>query len=185
MDTTLPSTSEVEELKVFGRYDIIITMLLTPHTFIGLVIAHFTGNPILTAPLAFLSHFIADKIPHWDFYSNTDNDDGSRTKGWRMFAFVLDFGLALSIGWFFFYKALYNPNLGFYPGLNLIVGALFSNLPDAMEAPYIFHMKIYKRLKFLQQFTEIQKRCQTQTVPIIGISLQLFLCAVCALLLLS
>ena len=46
-------------------------MLLTPHTLVGVAIATNISNPFLAIPLAFISHFLGDKIPHWDFYSNT------------------------------------------------------------------------------------------------------------------
>ena len=159
-------------------------MLLTPHTFVGLVVAHFVGNPLLVAPVAFLSHFVCDKIPHWDFYSNTTNESGERTSGWRLFAFVADFGLALSVGWFFIFRALWlDQNIAL--GLSYLVGAIFANLPDALEAPYIFHMKIHKKIKLLQIINEFQKSHQTQAPVIIGVSLQLLLIGFCLFLLLS
>ena len=159
-------------------------MLLTPHNFIGMAIAHFTGSPILAAPICFVAHFVCDKIPHWDFFSGTENDDGSRTKGWRFFAFVADFGLALSIGWFFFYRGAFLQN-DLFGAITLLSGAFFSNLPDAMESPYIFHMDIYKKSKFLEKFTNLQKNAQTQAQPIIGITIQLILSLFSAILLLG
>jgi hypothetical protein len=159
-------------------------MLLTPHTLIGMAIAQFIGNPFLAAPICFGAHFLCDKIPHWDLYSNTDNDDGSRTQGWRLFGFVVDFGFALSLGWLLFYRqAFLFGNFG--NAVTLISGAIFSNLPDALEAPYIFHMNTFKKSKFLQKFTDIQKRCQTQAPPLIGLAIQLAFCAISSILLLS
>ncbi|MBU1104817.1 hypothetical protein L6255_03255 [Candidatus Parcubacteria bacterium] len=159
-------------------------MLLTPHTFIGLVVARFTGNPLLVAPVAFLSHFIFDKFPHWDFFSNTTNDSGQRTSGWRLFALVADFGLALSLGWFFILRALWadqNSSMA----LAYLVGAIFANLPDALEAPYIFHMKIYQKSKMLQRLTNFQKTHQTQAPWLIGVFLQLVIIGFCLFLLLG
>lgn len=159
-------------------------MLLTPHTFVGLVVAHLTGNPLLVAPVAFLSHFICDKTPHWDFYSNTTNESGKRIRGWRLFAFVADFGLALSVGWFFVFRAFWlDQNISL--GIAYLVGTIFANLPDALEAPYIFHMKIHKKVRFLQILNEFQKSHQTQAPFAIGVFLQIAVIGLCLFLLLG
>jgi len=41
-------------------------MLLLPHTIVGATIAAKIGSPWLALPLAFLSHFAADLLPHWN-----------------------------------------------------------------------------------------------------------------------
>ncbi len=42
-------------------------MLYTPHFLTGAAIAHLVPNPIIALPLAFVSHFALDCIPHTDF----------------------------------------------------------------------------------------------------------------------
>ncbi len=45
-------------------------MTATAHALAGAVIATKISNPFIGLPLAFLSHFILDTIPHWDFGTN-------------------------------------------------------------------------------------------------------------------
>lgn len=40
-------------------------MLATPHLLSGAAIAVVVPNPVISLPLAFVSHFVLDKIPHW------------------------------------------------------------------------------------------------------------------------
>jgi len=42
-------------------------MLLGPHILVGAAVAASTSNPILGLVFAFLSHFILDRIPHWEY----------------------------------------------------------------------------------------------------------------------
>ena len=42
-------------------------MLLTPHLLVGAAIASKISNPFLALPLAFLSHYFFDLIPHDDY----------------------------------------------------------------------------------------------------------------------
>jgi len=157
-------------------------MLLLPHTLVGLAAASVVKNPFLVAILSFALHFFMDKVPHWDFYSNTKNDDGSRTTGWRIFAFIVDFGIALCVGLFFVFNSLWYLGDSFL-AINFLIGAVFSNLPDALEAPYVFHMNIYKKSKFLQKFTDFQRFCQTQAPLPWGILTQVVVSLVCVFLL--
>jgi len=45
-------------------------MTATAHALIGASIAVKVVNPILGIPLAIISHFVADLIPHWDAGTN-------------------------------------------------------------------------------------------------------------------
>lgn len=42
-------------------------MLLGPHILVGAAVAASTQNPILGILFAFLSHFVLDRIPHWEY----------------------------------------------------------------------------------------------------------------------
>lgn len=41
-------------------------MLSTPHLLVGAAIVKAVPEPLIGLPLAFLSHFVLDTIPHWD-----------------------------------------------------------------------------------------------------------------------
>lgn len=60
----------------------------------GAVIALFISRPEIAVPLAFLSHFAADAIPHWDYGTSLKNGKaGSKTFNNILKA---DFALALA-----------------------------------------------------------------------------------------
>lgn len=42
-------------------------MLLAPHILVGAAVAASTPNPLLGLIFAFLSHFLLDRIPHWEY----------------------------------------------------------------------------------------------------------------------
>lgn len=100
-------------------------MLLTFHTLAGATIASQVSNPLISWPLALLSHFVLDIMPHWDFFTN-----GSELTKLKRYAVYGDFLLGLSLGLFF---ALRSPNF-----TNMAGACFFACLPDGLEAPYLF-----------------------------------------------
>lgn len=129
-------------------------MLLTPHVLVGTAIAVTLQNPVLAVPLSFVMHFMGDLVPHWDFYSNTT--DEQRTHGWRPIAVMADLGLAVAIGVTFTLYALWilqMPNLA----LNIFLCGIASVLPDAISSVAIFNgqpwpVKIIFKLQAILQF---------------------------------
>lgn len=65
-------------------------MTATNHTLTGAVIGAAIPNPIIAIPLAFLSHFVLDAIPHFD-----GKIDHGSTK--FMYYLAIDCGLALAL----------------------------------------------------------------------------------------
>lgn len=53
-------------------------MTATNHALTGAVIALAINEPWLAIPLAFLSHFAIDAIPHWDYAINRKRPYDSR-----------------------------------------------------------------------------------------------------------
>ncbi len=131
-------------------------MLLTPHVFVGLAIGATVPNPILAVPLSVVMHFVGDKVPHWDFFSNTPKAD--RLQGWRPLAVMADLIIGVAIGLTATYYALWVLN-DTALAINLFLCGIASVLPDALEGPYIY-MK--KEPKILSKLTSVQKRMQTQ-----------------------
>lgn len=151
-------------------------MLLTPHTFVGIAIATSIPNPIISVPLSFLMHFAGDKVPHWDFYSNTKKEE--RLIGWRPLAVMADLVAGVAVGLTFTYYALwvtFDTSLA----LNIFLCGIASVLPDALEGPYIF-MKYEP--KFLRHLTNLQRKAQFQAPLPWGILSQVFVVLVCLLL---
>jgi len=104
-------------------------MLATPHTITGLLIATEIRNPLVSVPLALLSHFALDLVPHWDFFSFR-----SEIKTPTKLKVILDFALGLTIGLTFTIKAL--PDRA--QAANILLSCAVANLPDAVEAPFVF-----------------------------------------------
>lgn len=111
-------------------------MLATVHTFIGIVLALKLKNPWVVFPTAFFSHFLLDLIPHWDVFTmcNVSEAHENITKEDKLKA-VADFLIGLSLGVIFIIRAApTNPALA----RTIFFSAAFANLPDALEAPYVF-----------------------------------------------
>lgn len=121
-------------------------MLLTSHTLAGVTIARVIPNPLISWPVALISHFILDLCPHWDFFTN-----GTKLTPLKKLACYGDFLVGLAFGVYF---ALVAPS----NALNTVGAAFFACLPDGFEVPIIFWnsnfpfgalvLKIQKRLHF-------------------------------------
>lgn len=107
-------------------------MLETPHVAVGVAIASKIPNPLISIPLAFASHFILDRIPHWNPHSYTEvQKNGHISKNTTIFALV-DVGLSLILGFFVASKHL--PD---YSGAVVILLASFASVAsDIVKAPY-------------------------------------------------
>lgn len=121
-------------------------MLLTFHSLAGAAIASQVPNPLISWPLAFLSHFVLDCMPHWDFFT-----DGVRLPKKVKAAIALDFGLGLMFGLLFAIKSPVN-------SFNIIGACFFANFPDGLSAAWMFlgyrpwlvdlNLKIQSKLNF-------------------------------------
>lgn len=150
-------------------------MLLTPHTFVGIAIGSSITNPFIAVPLSFAMHFLGDKVPHWDFFSNTEKHQ--RREGWRPLAVMADLVVGVAIGLTATYYSLWvlgNNALA----LNIFLCGIASVLPDALEGPYIY-MK--KEPKILRPITMVQKRMQFQAPLPWGILTQILVILVSSL----
>lgn len=100
-------------------------MWMTPHTLVGVTIVNTINEPALSLPLAYLSHYAMDFVPHWT--------QKPSFKGKGAIALYIDFFIALSIG---LYVALRNPFLSTQFFI-VIAGAALANLPDAVRIPLL------------------------------------------------
>lgn len=105
-------------------------MLYTPHLLTGAVLLKYFPNPVIGLPLAFLSHFVLDMMPHNDFdikpgitlkeFMNSEK----RRRNMIISALLFDFLLAgIAFFWLFFtFKNIW---------LNL--AGIMGVLPDLVE----------------------------------------------------
>jgi len=169
-----------ENLYILAKnYIIYSTMLLTPHTFVGVAIATAIPNPFISVPLSLAMHFVGDRVPHWDFYSNTQKEE--RLRGWRPIAVMLDLVIGVAIGLTTTLYALWvlkNSHLA----LNIFLCGIASVLPDVLETPYIFGKSEPKILSYL---TSVQRKIQFQAPLPWGIISQILIVTASLILILG
>jgi hypothetical protein len=116
-------------------------MVSLAHSFAGATIACAFPNPTIYIPLALLSHYILDAIPHYDLGSTIKNYEKNK-KTSLILAFI-DVSIAFITIVIFGY--LTHKNLNFY------LGAFLGILPDIIDAPTNFFNKKYKLLIFFNK----------------------------------
>lgn len=102
-------------------------MTLTAHSLIAASIISKVSNPLLGLPLVLASHFVADKVPHWDLMT-------SKNKTNRQIAVETSVDIILGFtvaALFWFLKPGIDP-------VYFFLAVFLSQLPDLLEAPHIF-----------------------------------------------
>ena len=125
-------------------------MLSLTHTIISLPIGLHLSNPIIIFITAFVSHFIADSVLHWNI------DPKNNTRYTLCFvAFDVLGGLILS--WLFIGNQLFT--------LPIIVAIFASNLPDIIQVTwYLFGKNKYsKYFQWLLPFFNFHEKIQSET----------------------
>lgn len=102
-------------------------MTLTAHSLVAAALLAKIPNPAIGLPLALASHFLLDKVPHWDLMTNKNK---TKSEIARDTAFDIIFGFAGATA-IFWLKGGLDP-VYFFSGI------LLSQLPDLLEAPYVF-----------------------------------------------
>lgn len=115
-------------------------MFAASHALVGGAIVKMIPDPKISLPLAFLSHFFLDAIPHWDFITNLEDQERDYPpsvetlvpKSQRtaiIIKTVLEFSVGVGLSFYLFRSV--NP-------VYLALGIIFAQLPDYLEAPYLF-----------------------------------------------
>jgi len=99
-------------------------MLETTHALVAGAIAAHTNDPLTAVSLSYVSHFMLDAIPHWDFGTNWRG----RRKLFTGIVAIADVALGFSLGYLIFKSTVSLPVL-----FACITAAM---LPDWMEAPW-------------------------------------------------
>lgn len=141
-------------------------MLETPHVVVGAAIATKIGNPALAIPLAFLSHFVLDQIPHWNphFYTETKKF-GTPKRNSTVFA-VAEELLAFGVGLFIASRFL--PDYG---RVATILAASFAAVAsDQVKFPYFFFKWRYAAL---ERWVKFERTLQVETSIVPGMLIQI------------
>ena len=106
-------------------------MTATAHALIGASIASRIVNPIIGIPLAIISHFAADLVPHWDAGTNHRQKSSTRLKLEAAADVLVGFALV-----FLIFRTTVEP-------IYLFSMVIAAQLPDWLEAPsWMFGFKV-------------------------------------------
>jgi len=141
-------------------------MLETPHVAVGVAIATKIPNPLLAIPLALMSHFILEKVPHWNPHLNSETEKYGKPTRQSTIITAIDSTLALVTGSYFAFRAL--PDIGH--AATILAACFFSVLPDVVEAPYFF---LNYRKKIIKRWILWQKSIQVDWPVLPGLLTQL------------
>jgi hypothetical protein len=140
-------------------------VLETAHVTVGAAIATKVANPALAIPLALGSHFVLEKVPHWNPHLNTETEKYGRPTKKSTIIVIADTTLALASGLFIAAQALPNTT----HALTIIFACLAASLPDIVEGPYFF---LGIRNKLIKRWIHFQKSIQTDTNIVPGLLTQ-------------
>jgi hypothetical protein len=141
-------------------------VLETPHVAVGAAIATKVTNPVLSLPLAFASHFILEKVPHWNPHLNSEKKQYGKVTPNSTKIVVIDSTLALSSGLYIAMAYGQSPQ----HSLIIIAASFLSVLPDVIEAPYLF---LNVKSKFIQRWMALQKSLQENAALVPGLLTQI------------
>lgn len=140
-------------------------MLELPHTTVGAMIAFKIPNPLISIPLAFLSHFPLDLIPHWNprLYKETKKYGRPTRKSTQLV--VIDTLFSLGIGFFLASRVM--PDVRH--AITIILTCFAAVVLDVIEGFYFF---LGVRARFLENLIKFQSRYQTRISIIPGLLVQ-------------
>lgn len=146
-------------------------MTATAHALVAGAIASKFPDPTTAMTLAFVSHFVMDAVPHWDFGTNWR----SRPKLLTGIVAIFETLVGLLTGYLFFRTQV--------PFLLLTATMVASMVPDWLEAPwYVFFATAHKFAPaktsgFWEKFTfrvyKTENFFHTKTTPVLGIITQI------------
>lgn len=145
-------------------------MVEFPHAVVGAAIATAIPNPLISLPLAFVSHFVLDLIPHWNPHIYTEIKKHGKILPKTLVVIVVDSVLALAVGFWIATLALPDTN----HAVTILFGALFAVIPDLAEIPYYFFRV---KNKFFVRLVELEHKFQTNTSFIPGVLSQVMVVA--------
>lgn len=132
-------------------------MLETPHVAVGIALAVKLGNPYLVIPVSFASHFILDKIPHWNPHTYTETvTNGGPSKN-TIIITAVDIAISIAFGFGVAISVLPNKVLA----ATILASSLASVLPDVSKYPFFVFKKTRKGL--YKKWVETERGFQIQT----------------------
>lgn len=154
-------------------------MTLTTHAVVGASLITLFPNPAVGLPLAFVSHFLLDAIPHWDYSLESSNEDADFKKKTLIFTKKTWFDLVKigTDGLLGLFLTLFL--FGGYSKISILLlclGAFFGMFPDGLQ--FLYYRFGGSFLTRLQRFhVGIHAKKKLDTRPVLGITLQIIVIA--------
>lgn len=145
-------------------------MLELPHTIIGATIATKIPNPLISLPLAFLSHIPLDLTPHWNPSLYTETKKYGRPTKKTTQLVIIDTCLSLGVGLFLASRVM--PDI--QHAITIILACFAAVVLDVIEGFYFF---LGMRTRFLKNLINFQRSYQTRLSVIPGLLTQGFVIA--------
>lgn len=142
------------------------TVLETPHVIVGAAIATKVVHPALALPLAFGSHFVLEKVPHWNPHLNTETEKYGKPTKQSTKIVILDVAASLVAGFYIASRVL--PDTGHF--VTILAASVAATIPDIVEGPYFF---LNMRSKIIKRWILFQKSIQEDTTLVPGLLTQL------------
>ncbi len=147
-------------------------MLETPHVAVGAAIASKIPNPLISIPLSLASHFLLDRVPHWNPHLNTEMKKLGKISKKNTNFVIADVLLAILVGGFFAHKVLPNTT----HSITILAASFAAVLPDVIEGPYFF-LKL--KGKFIEKWIAFQKSIQVDADLFPGVLTQVITLIAC------
>jgi len=153
-------------------------MLELPHVAVGVVIATKIPDPIIALPLALMSHFAFDFLPHWNPSLYTEFKKFGKPRLSSNLVILADTTAALILGFWVAASSGSNPTRF----LTIILAAFLAVAPDVIEGFY-FYLGAKSRL--LEKLVKFQHDHQTNAPILPGLLTQAAVLIICLYLILS
>lgn len=147
-------------------------MLELPHALAGATIATKITNPLIALPLAFLSNFLLDLIPHWNPHLGTEMKKYGKLTTKTKFIILTDSFLGLIAGLWAAWR--FWPDIG--KTFFVILVCFSAVLVDLAEAPYFF---LGYQHPLIRKVMKLQGRLQFNVPFWPGIASQLIFIILC------
>jgi hypothetical protein len=106
-------------------------MLSTPHLLVGAAIVKVMPEPTISLPIAFLSHFVFDSIPHWD--GSPKAPFNTKTS----LGVMVDYAIGVSL--------VYLATVGLENQYFIWLGAFLATLPDFILGAYRHYLSFFEK----------------------------------------
>lgn len=132
----------------------------------GAAIAYKVVNPALALPLAFGSHFVLEKVPHWNPHLNTETEKYGKPTKQSVKIVIADVATSIILGFFIASRTL--PDTGH--AITIVAASFLAALPDIIEGPYFF---LGLRYEIIKKWILFQKSIQVNASIIPGLTTQI------------